>query len=135
VIWKLDRLGRSTIHLLQLLEEFRNKNVKLVVTTMGLDTDKPEGRFFFSVIAAFAELEREFTKQRVAASLQTKRAKGIRLGRPFGAKDRKPRRKSGYMQYWAQRPRKGASIYRMEREREAQAARDAAQPQAETTQR
>ena len=38
VIWKLDRLGRSTMHLLQLLEEFRNKNVELAITTMGINT-------------------------------------------------------------------------------------------------
>ena len=119
VIWKLDRLGRSTIHLLQLLEEFRNKGVQLVVTTMGLNTDKPEGRFFFSVIAAFAELEREFTKQRVQASIDTKRAKGIRLGRPPGAKDKKPRRKSGYYAAIARKPRKGQTHYNMEKVAEA----------------
>jgi len=118
VVWKLDRLGRSTIHLLQLLEEFRNKNVQLVVTTMGLNTDKPEGRFFFSVIAAFAELEREFIKQRVQASIDTKRAKGIRLGRPPGAKDKGPRRKSGYHMRYASKPRKGQSWYQKEKEQE-----------------
>lgn len=119
IVWKLDRLGRSTMHLLQLLEEFRNKDVRLVVTTMGLNTENPEGRFFFSVIAAFAELEREFTKQRVAASLATKRAKGIHIGRPKGAKDKKARRKSGYIQRWANRPRKGQSYYQLEKEQEA----------------
>lgn len=123
VVWKLDRLGRSTIHLLQLLEEFRNKDIKLVVTTMGLNTENPEGRFFFAVIAAFAELEREFTKQRVAASLATKRAKGIRIGRPAGSKDKKPRRKSGYIQRWANTPRKGQSHYQLEKQKEAAEAR------------
>jgi DNA invertase Pin-like site-specific DNA recombinase len=118
VCWKLDRLGRSTIHLLQLLEEFRNKDIKLVVTTMGLNTENPEGRFFFSVIAAFAELEREFTKQRVAASLATKRANGIRIGRPPGAKDKRPRRKSGYFEYWSKRRNKKQSLYAKERARE-----------------
>lgn len=115
VIWKLDRLGRSTIHLLQLLEEFRNRGVQLVVTTMGLNTDKPEGRFFFSVIAAFAELEREFIRERVKASIDTKRANGIRLGRPPGSKDKKPRRKSGYYAAIARKPRKGQSYYNMEK--------------------
>lgn len=119
VVWKLDRLGRSTIHLLQLLEEFRNKNIQLVVTTMGLNTDKPEGRFFFSVIAAFAELEREFIKQRVQASIDTKKAKGIRLGRPPGAKDKSPRRKAGYYAAIARKPRKGQSYYNKEKVEEA----------------
>lgn len=115
VVWKLDRLGRSTIHLLQLLEEFRNKGVRLVVTTMGLNTDHPEGRFFFSVIASFAELEREFIKQRVQASIDTKKAKGIRLGRPPGSKDKRPRRKSGYYAAIARKPRKGQSYYQKEK--------------------
>jgi DNA invertase Pin-like site-specific DNA recombinase len=119
VIWKLDRLGRSTIHLLQLLEEFRNKNIQLVSTTNGIDTNKPEGRFFFTIIAAFAELEREFIKQRVQASIDTKRANGIRLGRPAGAKDKGARRKSGYIQRWANKPRKGQTWYQKDRETEA----------------
>lgn len=116
VVWKLDRLGRSTIHLLQLLEEFRNKNITMAVTTMGLDTRKPEGRFFFTVIAAFAELEREFIMERVRASIETKRIKGIPMGRPKGAKDKRPRRKSGYIQRWAKIPRKGQSHYQKEKE-------------------
>lgn len=119
VVWKLDRLGRSTIHLLQLLEEFRNRDVQLIVTTMGLNTNKPEGRFFFSVIAAFAELEREFIRERVKASIDTKRANGVRLGRPPGAKDKKPRRKAGYYAAIARKPRKGQTYYNMEKVAEA----------------
>lgn len=118
VVWKLDRLGRSVIHLLQLLEEFRNKNVILAVTTMGLNTDKAEGRFFFQIIAAVAELERELIRERIKAGLATKRAKGIKLGRPKGAKDKKPRRKSGYIAQWANRPRKNQSWYQKEKEME-----------------
>ena len=118
VVWKLDRLGRSTIHLLQLLEEFRNKDITLAVTTMGLNTAKPEGRFFFTVIGAFAELEREFIKQRVQASIDTKRANGIKLGRPKGSKDKGSRRKSGYYMRFANQPRKGQTFYQKERENE-----------------
>ena len=116
VIWKLDRLGRSTMHLLQLLEEFRNKNIQLAITTMGINTENPEGRLFFTIVAGFAELEREFIKQRVQASIDTKKRLGIRLGRPPGAKDKRPRRKSGYNQRWAAIPRKGRSFYQKEKE-------------------
>jgi len=121
VVWKLDRLGRSTMHLLQLLEEFRNRDVSFVVTTMGMNTDTPEGRLFFTIIAGFAELEREFIMQRVNASIETKRAKGIPMGRPKGSKDKRPRRKSGYIQRWANKPRKGQSWYQKEREAERNA--------------
>ena len=116
VVWKLDRLGRSTMHLLQLLEEFRNKKVDLVVTTMGINTANPEGQFFFTIIAAFAQMEREFIQQRVKAGLETKRAQGVRLGRPPGSKDKRPRRKSGYIARWAREPRKGQSWYQKEEE-------------------
>lgn len=118
VVWKLDRLGRSTMHLLQLLEEFRNKEIELCIVTMGINTKQPEGRLFFTIVAGFAELEREFIRQRVKASVATKKAKGIRLGRPPGAKDKKPRRKSGYVQRWASKPRKNQSWYQKEKEME-----------------
>jgi DNA invertase Pin-like site-specific DNA recombinase len=118
VIWKLDRLGRSTIHLLQLLEEFRNKNVQIAITTGNIDTSKPEGRLFFTMVAGFAELEREYIKQRVQLSMDTKKRNGIALGRPKGCKDKRPRRKSGYYLYHASKPHKGDSYYRKdERER------------------
>lgn len=116
VVWKLDRLGRSTIHLLQLLEEFRNKNVQIIITSSHIDTSKPEGRLFFTVVAGFAELEREFIKQRIQASLETKKRKGIQLGRKKGSKDKRPRRKSGYLLRYASKPRKGQSWYQKDEE-------------------
>ena len=118
VVWKLDRLGRSTIHLLQLLEELRNKNVQIAITSAHIDTSKPEGRLFFTMVAGFAELEREYIKQRVQASMDTKKAKGIPLGRKKGSKDKRPRRKSGYLLRCANQPRKGQSWYQKEREQE-----------------
>lgn len=116
VVWKLDRLGRSTIHLLQLLEEFRNKNVQIVITSAQIDTSKPEGRLFFTMVAGFAELEREYIKQRIQASIDTKKKKGIRLGRPPGAKDKRPRRRSGYHLHHASKPRKSQTWYQKDRE-------------------
>lgn len=116
VVWKLDRLGRSTQHLLQLSEEFRNKGVKLVCVTQNIDTERPEGRMFFTIIASFAELEREYIMQRVKASLETKKRKGIPLGRRKGSKDKRPRRRSGYILRHANRPRKNQSWYQKEKE-------------------
>lgn len=118
VVWKLDRLGRNTQHLLQLSEEFRNKRVKLVSVTQNIDTEKPEGRMFFTIIASFAELEREYIMQRVKASMDTKKRKGIPLGRKKGSKDKRPRRKSGYLLRYADRPHKGQTYYQKERTEE-----------------
>ena len=118
IIWKLDRLGRSTIHLLQLLEEFRNKDIQIVITTGHIDTSKPEGRLFFTIIAGFAELEREYIKQRIQASMDTKKAKGIPLGRKKGSKDKKPRSKMGYIARYEKTRRKGQTWYQKIREEE-----------------
>lgn len=125
VVWKLDRLGRSTIHLLQLLEEFRNKDIQLVITSAHIDTTKPEGRLFFTMVAGFAELEREYIKQRIQASMETKKRNGIKLGRKKGSKDKRPRRKSGYLLRFANKPRKGQSWYQKEKEIEARDKREA----------
>jgi DNA invertase Pin-like site-specific DNA recombinase len=124
VFWKLDRLGRSTIHLLQLLEEFRNKNITVAITTGNIDTSRPEGRLFFTVIAGFAELEREYTMQRIRASLATKKEKGIPLGRKPGSKDKRPRRKSGYLLRHERMRRKGQTWYQKHREDEARKAKE-----------
>jgi len=100
IVWKLDRLGRSTQHLLQLLEEFSNNNVRLIVTEMNLDTGTPQGKFFFTIIGAVAELEREMIRERILLGLERRRKQGHKLGRPQGSKDKKYRKKSGYYQRW-----------------------------------
>ena len=96
IVWKLDRLGRSTIHLIQLIEEFRNRKVQFISVTQGIDTSLPMGRFFLTIMAGIAELEREFTRERTIKRLQKMKEQGIRLGRPPGAKDKKRRKKGGY---------------------------------------
>jgi DNA invertase Pin-like site-specific DNA recombinase len=131
VIWKLDRLGRSTIHLLQLLEEFRNRNITIAITTGNIDTSRPEGRLFFTIIAGFAELEREYIKQRINASIETKKLKGIPMGRKPGSKDKKPRSKMGYIARY-ERQKHSKSWYAREREKQLaeEMARLKATPQA-----
>ena len=96
VVWKLDRLGRSTQHLLQLLEEFDNRKIRLIISTMGLDTSTPQGRFFFTIIGAVAELEREMITERIKAGLARRKKQGKLMGRPQGSKDKGYRKKGGY---------------------------------------
>lgn len=98
VVWKLDRLGRSVQHLLQLLEEFNNKNVRLICTDMNIDTGTSQGRFFFTVVGAFAELERGMTIERIKLSQARRKSQGKKLGRQFGAKDKTARKRLGYFQ-------------------------------------
>ncbi len=97
IVWKFDRLGRSTSHLLQVLEELKNKNVRLIATSQSIDTDTPMGKFFFTILSGFAEMEREIIKERIKLGLERRKKEGKALGRPVGAKDKKYRKKSGYL--------------------------------------
>lgn len=97
IVWKFDRLGRSTSHLLQVLEELKNKNVRLIATSQSIDTDTPMGKFFFTILSGFAEMEREMIKERIKLGLERRKKEGKLLGRPIGSKDKKYRKKSGYL--------------------------------------
>ena len=101
IVWRLDRLGRSLKHLLQLLEEFRKKNVKFISLTEGFDTSTIQGELFFSIAGAFAQFERALIRERINAGLKRAVAENKKLGRPFGSTDKKRRRKSGYYLRWS----------------------------------
>ena len=64
--------------------------------TFTMDISRPEGKMVATVIGAMAEMERELIRERTIAGLERAKAKGKNLGRPVGAKDKKPRKKSGY---------------------------------------
>ena len=96
LVWRLDRLGRSLKHLLQLIEEFKKKGVKFISLTEGFDTTTAQGELFFHIASAFAQFERKLIQERVNAGLERAKAEGKRLGRPKGSKDKKRRIKSGY---------------------------------------
>jgi DNA invertase Pin-like site-specific DNA recombinase len=85
VVWKLDRLGRSVKEILTLADELHDRGVGLRVLTgtlAGIYTPTGEGKFFFTVMAAFAELERDLIHQRTMAGFAAARAQGRVGGRP-----------------------------------------------------
>jgi DNA invertase Pin-like site-specific DNA recombinase len=82
VVWDLSRMARSTLHALQLLQEFQEMRVRLVAVKQTFDTDTPLGRAFFTLAAMFAELERSILIERVRAGMARARAEGKRIGRP-----------------------------------------------------
>lgn len=81
VVWKLDRLGRSMRHLVMLTEELRERGVNFRSLTDSIDTSTPMGRFFFHVMGALAEMERELIVERTLAGLAAARDKGRVGGR------------------------------------------------------
>jgi DNA invertase Pin-like site-specific DNA recombinase len=85
VVWKLDRLGRSLKHLINTVEDLRNKNIGFKVLTgqgAAIDTSTSHGRLVFGMFAALAEFERELIVERTKAGLAAARARGRLGGRP-----------------------------------------------------
>lgn len=84
-VWKLDRLGRSVSEVLTLAEQLHDAGIGLRILTgtlAGAYSPTGEGKFFFTVMAAFAELERDMIHQRTMAGLAAARAQGRIGGRP-----------------------------------------------------
>lgn len=82
LVWKLDRLGRSLVHLVRLMEDFRRWSIELVSFCEGLDFTTTTGKLLFQIISAFAEFERDCIRERVRAGMRNARAKGKCIGRP-----------------------------------------------------
>lgn len=79
VVWKLDRLGRRTVKLIQLIEELKERGIGFKSLSNAIDTTTPEGMFIYRISSSFAELERDLARERTMAGLSAARAKG-RLG-------------------------------------------------------
>ena len=84
VIWKLDRLGRSLKHLVELVGELAAHSVGLQSLNDPIDTTHAQGRFVFNLFASLAEFERELIRERTQAGLSAARARGRVGGRPKG---------------------------------------------------
>lgn len=81
-VWRLDRLGRSLPHLLEVVEGLRERGVHFRSLTEGFDTSTAGGRMIFSVLGALAEMERALIQERTQAGLAAARARGRKGGRP-----------------------------------------------------
>jgi len=82
VVWKIDRLARSTLDLLNILTTLRNHGIDFVATTQAIDTGSSAGRMLVSFLGAIAEFEREMIVERVRSGLARAQAQGVKLGRP-----------------------------------------------------
>lgn len=80
--WSVDRLGRSVLHLAQLVNDLQAIGCALYLHQQGLDSTTPTGRAMLSMSSVFAELERELIRERTIAGMQRARAAGKAIGRP-----------------------------------------------------
>ncbi len=84
VIWKLDRLGRSLQHLVDLVNDLMARKVGLKSLNDPIDTTTSHGRLTFNLFAALAEFERDVIRERTQAGFSAARARGRQGGRPRG---------------------------------------------------
>ena len=83
VVYKLDRLARSTVKLIQVLDEIKEKKANLVSINDSIDTTTAAGKALFGMLAVFAEFERNIIIERTQAGLKAARARGRKGGRPL----------------------------------------------------
>ena len=80
-VWRLDRLGRSLGHLIELMGELEGEGIGFQSTTEAIDTTTPGGKLVFHIFAALAEFERNLIRERTHAGLEAARARGRKGGR------------------------------------------------------
>lgn len=83
VCWRLDRLGRSLRHLIEIAEDLQQRGIALRSLTESIDTATPSGRFMFAILGALGSMEREILVERTRAGLAAAAARGRRGGRPL----------------------------------------------------
>jgi DNA invertase Pin-like site-specific DNA recombinase len=81
-VYSIDRLGRSTKHLISVVEKLKELNIELFFYREGIDTSTATGKCVFSIMASIAELERNLIRERVCAGLEKAKRNNVKLGRP-----------------------------------------------------
>jgi DNA invertase Pin-like site-specific DNA recombinase len=82
VVYKLDRLGRSTKKLIELTEELERRGIELVSIRDSIDTTTAVGKAMFRMLAVLSEMERDLISERTRAGLESARVRGRKGGRP-----------------------------------------------------
>lgn len=81
-VWRLDRLGRSLPHLIEVVRDLEAKGAHFQSLSEGIDTTTAQGRLTFHLMGALAEFERSLIVERTQAGLKAARSRGVRVGRP-----------------------------------------------------
>jgi DNA invertase Pin-like site-specific DNA recombinase len=91
VCWRLDRIGRSLRHLIEIADQLQQRGIALRSLTEAIDTGTTSGRFLFNILGALGQMEREIIVERTRAGLVAAAARGRRGGRPAALDDAKIR--------------------------------------------
>lgn len=81
-VWRLDRLGRSLPHLIEVVRDLEGKGAGFQSLSEEINTTTAGGRLIFHLMGALAEFERSLIVERTQAGLQAARKRGVRVGRP-----------------------------------------------------
>lgn len=82
IVYKLDRLGRSVLHLADLLARLDSQNVQFWSMTEGINTATPGGKLIYHIFAAVAEFHRDLIRENTRNGLRAARERGSKIGRP-----------------------------------------------------
>lgn len=82
VVWKIDRIARSVVHLLEVLTTLRRLEIGFCSMTENIDTTSAQGRMLLTFLGGIAEFERELCVERVKSGIARAKANGVKLGRP-----------------------------------------------------
>ena len=88
VVWRLDRLGRSLLNVLQIIELFRKNEIHLLSIKDGIDTRNSTGKLLIGFLATLAEYEHVLLNERRLAGIQEARRRGVQLGRRPGLSEK-----------------------------------------------
>ena len=97
VVYKLDRWARSSTELILEAKELTDRGIAFISLSDNIDFSTAAGKLHFQILSAFAEFERSLISERTKEGLHRAKSQGKALGRPKGAKDKKKRKKSGYL--------------------------------------
>lgn len=84
VVFKLDRIARSLVHLIEILQLLDQRGATFQSLTETIETRSPAGRMMMHIIGAFAEFERELIRERTIAGMKAAEKRGVKFGRPYG---------------------------------------------------
>jgi len=82
VVFRFDRMARSTQHLLECLNLFQKHKIDFISINEGIDTSTSVGRMVFTFLGGIAEFERAIIRERVTSGIERAKAQGVKIGRP-----------------------------------------------------